>query len=99
MPSRPAWENSRQVSDIVCSTALLFFRVAFAPAGDAACLNKLTGYYYWLFLVGSGGSVGNPLNEIAVDWHRDAVDESVIEWNNDASGLSKNSFPAFTRMP
>jgi hypothetical protein len=67
--------------------------------GDAACLNRLTGYYYWLFVVGSGGSVGNPFNEVGVEWHRDALDEGVIEWNNDAAALSKNPFPAFSRMP
>lgn len=65
---------------------------------DATCVNQLLGYYYWLFAVGKNGVVSNPLNIIAVEWHRDAVDQAVIEWNNDAPGLKKNSFPAFTRM-
>jgi hypothetical protein len=29
---------------------------------------------------------------------QDALDKSVIEWNNDAAGLAKNSFPAMTRL-
>ena len=64
----------------------------------ASCVNQLLGYYYWLFSVGNDGTVSDPINLIAVEWHRDAVDEAVIEWNNDAPGLGKNSFPAFTRM-
>jgi hypothetical protein len=68
-------------------------------AGGSTCLNKLTGYYYWLFIVQSGGNTAAPFNEVGVDWNRDAFDKSVVEWNNDAGGLSKNSFPAFSRMP
>lgn len=63
------------------------------------CVNELLGYYYWLFAVGTGGTVGDPHNEIAAEWHRDAFDLSVTEWNTDAPGLSKNSFPAMSRMP
>lgn len=66
---------------------------------SAGCVNQLTGFYYWLFTVAVGGTVGAPFDKIAVEWHRDAVDESVTEWNNDAPGLGKNTFPAFTRMP
>jgi hypothetical protein len=67
---------------------------------DAAstCVNQLLGYYYWLFAVGTGGTVGTPFSEIGPQWSRDAFDQSVIEWNNDAAGLGKNGFPAFTRM-
>jgi len=64
----------------------------------APCVNQLLGYYYWLFLVGNDGTASNPINIIAIQWHRDAVDQAVIEWNNDAAGLGKNSFPPFTRM-
>lgn len=64
----------------------------------SACENQLLGYYYWMFFVGNDGVVTDPLHKIAVEWHRDAFDEAVIEWNNDAPGLGKNSFPAFTRM-
>jgi hypothetical protein len=67
-------------------------------AAGSSCVNQLTGFYYWLFVVGAGGSVGDPVHMIAVEWHRDAVSESIIEWNNDAPGLGKNAFPAFTRM-
>lgn len=65
---------------------------------SSPCVNELLGYYYWLFVVGRNGVTSDPFHKIAVDWHQDAVDESVIEWNNDAPGLGKNSFPAFTRM-
>jgi hypothetical protein len=64
----------------------------------STCVNQLLGYYYWLFTVGAGGSVGTPFSEIGRQWHRDAVDQSVLEWNNDAAALGKNAFPAFTRM-
>ena len=66
---------------------------------DAACENQLAGYYYWLFFVGSGGSVSDPIHKIGVTWNREAFDEAVLEWNNDAPGLSKNAFPSFSRMP
>jgi hypothetical protein len=66
--------------------------------GDSPCVNQLLGYYYWLFTVGVGGTVGNPFSEIGRQWHRDAVDLAVVEWNADAAGLGKNAFPAFTRM-
>ena len=65
----------------------------------ASCSDELTGFYYWLFTVGVGGTVGDPFDKVAVEWHRDAFDESVIEWDVDAPGLGKNTFPAFTRMP
>jgi hypothetical protein len=67
--------------------------------GATDCQDKLVGFYYWLFIVDAGGSVGNPTHLVAVDWHRDAVDQSVIEWNADAAGLGKNAFPALARMP
>lgn len=68
--------------------------------GDATCQDRLIGYYFWLFIVDSAGVVsGNPLNYVARDWHRDAVDLSVTEWDNDAPGLGNNGFPAFSRMP
>jgi hypothetical protein len=66
---------------------------------NSTCVNKLLGYYYWLFTVGTDGAVGGPLDEIGRDWHRDAFDLAVVEWNNDAPGLAKNTFPAFSRMP
>jgi hypothetical protein len=65
----------------------------------ATCQNRLTGFYYWLFLVDNAGTAGNPFHEIGVDWNRDSFDEAVIEWNADAASLGKNAFPAFSRMP
>jgi hypothetical protein len=67
-------------------------------ANNSPCINNLLGYYYWLFIVNPGPTVGDPINEIGRDWHRDAMDLCVTEWNNDASALGKNTFPAFTRM-
>lgn len=67
--------------------------------GNAACQDRLVGYFYWLFIVDTSGTVGNPFNQIGVDWNQDAVDAAVVEWNNDATGLGKNQFPTFTRMP
>lgn len=66
---------------------------------SSTCVNELAGYYYWFFAVGSAGDVSDPIHKIGVEWNRDAFDESVIEWNNDAPGLGKNTFPAFSRMP
>lgn len=67
-------------------------------ANNSPCVNNLLGYYYWLFVVGSGPAVSDPFNEIGRDWHRDVVDLCVTEWNNDAPGLGKNNFPAFARL-
>jgi hypothetical protein len=64
----------------------------------AACGNSLDGYYYWLFVVGTGGTTQAPFHEVGVDWMQDALDRAVIEWNNDAAGLGKTSFPAMTRL-
>jgi hypothetical protein len=65
---------------------------------QSACVNNELGYDYWLFIVGTGGNVGNPLNEVGVDWNQDAVDQAVAMWNAKAPALGKNTFPAFTRM-
>jgi hypothetical protein len=65
---------------------------------SASCQNKLLGYYYWLFIVGSDGSGSDPFSEVGVDWMQDAFNKSVIEWNNDAPGLGKNSFPAMSQL-
>ena len=64
----------------------------------ATCSSQLLGYYYWLFTVDSTGTASNPFDKIGVAWNKDAFDEAVIEWDIDAPGLSKNTFPAFTRM-
>jgi hypothetical protein len=66
---------------------------------SSPCINQLAGYYYWWFVVGTDGVASDPFDWIGVEWMRDSFDEAVIEWNNDAAGLLKNAFPAFTRMP
>src|SRR6266849_6449157 len=65
---------------------------------NSSCVNNLLGYYYWLFIVNSGGSTGSPFNEIGVDWNQTAVDLAVAQWNATAPGVGKNIFPAFTRL-
>jgi hypothetical protein len=65
---------------------------------NSRCVNNLLGYYYWLFVVNSGGTTGAPFNEIGVDWNKSAVDLSVAQWNATAPALGKTVFPTFTRM-
>lgn len=66
--------------------------------GGSGCANNLVGYYYWLFIVNPGGTVGDPFHEIGVDWNKDSFDAAVAEWNTDAGGLGKQAFPGFTRL-
>jgi hypothetical protein len=61
------------------------------------CNNRLAGYYYWLFIVQSDGSGTDPFHEIGVDWMQDSFDLAVGEWNADAPGLGKHTFPALSR--
>ena len=65
----------------------------------AGCVNRLLGYQYWLFVVQSDGSGSNPFSELGRDWHRDGFNLSVAEWNTDAPGLGKNTFPAMSALP
>ncbi|HJQ34648.1 MAG TPA: hypothetical protein VJ866_20875 [Pyrinomonadaceae bacterium] len=67
-------------------------------ASGASCQNRLLGYDYWLFFVNSGGATTDPFNEVGVDWMTTAFTRSVTEWNNDAPGLGKNSFPAMSPL-
>jgi hypothetical protein len=64
----------------------------------SSCVNNLLGYYYWLFIVNTGGSTGTPFSEVGVDWNQTAVDLAVAQWNTTAPGVGKNVFPAFTRL-
>jgi len=79
-------------------TWLDFLSVPVCIAAGSSCVNQLVGYYYWLFLVGTNGVPTDPLHKVAVEWHRDAFDEAIDEWNEDAASLGKNAFPALTRM-
>jgi len=65
---------------------------------NSSCSNNLLGYYYWLFVVAPGGTTGDPINEIGVEWNPSAVDLAIAQWNATAPGVGKNVFPAFTRM-
>jgi hypothetical protein len=68
-------------------------------ASGSTCVNRLLGYEYWLFIVEADGSGSDPFSEIGRLWHRDAFNLAVAEWNTDAPGLGKNSFPAMTPLP
>ncbi|HVS81978.1 MAG TPA: hypothetical protein VHE60_09610 [Pyrinomonadaceae bacterium] len=65
----------------------------------ASCNNRLLGYEYWLFIVDTSGNTGAPFNEIGVTWMQSAFNKAVVEWNNDAPGLGKNSFPGMSPLP
>lgn len=65
----------------------------------SGCVNRLDGFEYWLFIVKQDGSGSDPFSEIGRQWHRDAFDLAVAEWNADAPGLGKNTFPAMTPLP
>ena len=65
----------------------------------ATCNNRLLGYYYWLFIVDNTGTAGAPFDEIGVTWMQDSFNLAVNEWNADAPGLGKNTFPAMSPLP
>lgn len=65
---------------------------------DSDCLNNLLGYYFWSWWVTNDGEVPGIINGIAWEPHEVAVDEAVDEWNDQAPGLGKNSFPTFSRL-
>jgi hypothetical protein len=65
----------------------------------ASCNNRLLGYEYWLFIVNPDGTTGDPFNEIGVTWMQTAFNKAVVEWNNDAPGLGKHSFPGMSPLP
>jgi len=66
---------------------------------NASCVNRLLGYEYWLFIVQPSGAGGDPFSETGRDWHQTAFNLSVAEWNTDAPGLGKNTFPAMSALP
>jgi len=80
------------------NTWMDFVSVPVCIDSSASCNNTLDGYWYWWFVIGAGGATGQPFSEVGVDWMQYAFDKSVVEWNNDAPGLGKHSFPAMTRM-
>src|ERR1044072_20329 len=65
----------------------------------ASCNNRLEGYYYWLFVTDSSGHAGAPFDEIGVTWMQDSFNRAVAEWNTDAPGLGKHTFPAMSPLP
>jgi len=64
----------------------------------STCENNLLGHYFWSWLVDDSGVVAGILDWIAGPTLADSVDEAVAEWNAQAPGLGKNTFPTFTRL-
>ena len=62
------------------------------------CVSHLLGYWYWLIVIGTDNTNGDPFNEPGVDWNKDAFDAAVNMWNQTAPALGKTVFPTFTRM-
>ena len=64
----------------------------------SGCENELLGYYFWSWLVDNVGAVSDPVHAVAWKPLEDEVDAAVGEWNIQAPGLGKNTFPAFSRL-
>ena len=65
---------------------------------DSPCVNNLLGYYFWSWVVDSGGTVTGIIDLDGWEFLQDEVDDAVDEWNTQAPGLGKNSFPTFVRL-
>jgi hypothetical protein len=64
----------------------------------SACNEQLLGYYEWVWLVDDTGAVPGTLHWVSPKGFKDDFDDAVTEWNSQAPGLGKNTFPAFTRL-
>lgn len=64
----------------------------------SGCENRLLGYYFWSWAVNNDGTTTDPVHAVAWQPLENEVDAAVGEWNIQAPGLGKNSFPAFTRL-
>lgn len=62
------------------------------------CNNHLLGYYEWAWAVDAAGTVPYTLDWVSPKGFKDDFDDAVAEWNSQAPTLSKNTFPAFTRL-
>lgn len=65
---------------------------------ESSCENRLLGYYFWSWLVDNAGGVSEPIHAIAWTPLENEVDAAVSEWNIQAPGLGKHTFPAFSRL-
>jgi hypothetical protein len=61
----------------------------------SAIANNLIGYYFWSWIVSEFGSVGDPIDTIAWVPLDQSLADAVTEWDLQAPGLGKNTFPAF----
>lgn len=64
----------------------------------SGCENRLLGYYFWSWFASDDGAVDGPIDAIAWEPLQNEVDSAVTEWNAQAPGMGKNSFPTFTRL-
>jgi hypothetical protein len=64
----------------------------------SGCQNELLGYYFWSWLVNNAGTVTGIIDAIAWEHLDQEVDQAVAQWNVQAPGLGKNTFPAFSRL-
>ncbi len=64
----------------------------------SGCSNRLLGYYFWSWLVDDAGTVSDPVHANAWEPMQADFDAAVGEWNAQAPGLGKNTFPAFTQL-
>lgn len=65
---------------------------------SSGCSNNLLGYYFWSWLVNDSGDVTGIVDWTATSPQADSVDDAVVEWNSQAPGLGKNTFPTFTDL-
>ena len=64
----------------------------------SSCNNKLLGFYEWGWIVDDRGTVPATFDWVSPKGFKDDFDDAVDEWNTQAPGLGKNTFPAFTRL-
>ena len=62
------------------------------------CVNDLLGYYFWSWVVDSGGTITGIIDLNGWEFLQDEVDDAVVQWNAQAPGLGKNPFPVFGHL-
>jgi len=64
----------------------------------SSCNEHLLGFYEWGWMVDAAGTVPGTFDWISPKGFKDDFDDAVGEWNIQAPGLGKNTFPAFVRL-
>lgn len=65
---------------------------------DSTCNNHLLGYYEWAWSADAAGTVPWTIHFVSPKGWKDDFDDAIDQWNLQAPGLGKNTFPAFTRL-